>query len=238
MKKIVFLASAILLVSSFSQIAGAQEATVDACRTRLTQEFATVRDEYRAHVFGSKKDTQGKFTVLSGGNTKSGVTGILETKGRLTSELVQPLTQSYRTLRCNMLEVCRAVSDSIYTKAANLQIEVLGCEPVTIPRYSECSLVTTNGVSDSYDAAITIQSECDALLQDTLTAERAALKTAVAYDSGYRSLLQYSGMMDWMQDHLSEQALRPLRDMINLLGKLHQIPCFIGQCDNPNPPAK
>ena len=211
--------------------------TADTCRAKIGDEFAKIHDEYRAHIFGARKNAKvSGFSVLSGGYASSEMKGILEAKGRMSSELVQPLVKSYRTLSCKMLEVCRALSDSLYTKDAMLQVDVLGCEPVQVPRFAECSLVGDASISNSYEAAISIQSECDSIVGDTLAAERAALKTAVAYDSGYRSLLQFAGMMDWMQDHLSEQALRPLRDMIGLLGKLHQIPCFIGQCDNPVAP--
>ena len=235
MKKFLLLVGVFLFL--VAPVASAQVVpTVDTCRAKIGDEFAKIRDEYRAHIFGSREGAPGGFTVVSGGYAKLAIKGIIETKGRMSSELVYPLVKSYRALSCKMLEVCKAVSGSLYTSDAMLTVDVLGCEPATVPRFSECSLVSSDSISNSYESAITIQSECDVLVQDTLAAERAALKAAVAYDSGYRSLLQFSGMMDWMQDHLSEQALKPLRDMINLLGKLHQIPCFIGQCDNPVAP--
>jgi hypothetical protein len=56
----------------------------------------------------------------------------------------------------------------------------------------------------------------------------------VAYDSGYRSLLQLSGMVDWMLEGFPTETVKAVSDMVNMLGKLHQIPCFIGQCDNPD----
>jgi hypothetical protein len=235
-RKIILL-SAFFSCTLLASTAHAQ-ATINTCRQRIVREFTAVRDEYRAHVFGSRRDILGNFTVVSGGAALSEITGILETKKRLASELIQPLVKSYRTLSCKMLAVCKAVSDSISTSSSPLAIDVLGCESVTLPRFGECSLTSAVGTEQSslQDAAA-IQSECEALLKDTLTAERSALKLAVAYDAGYRSLLQFSGIMDWMQEKLSSTALRPIRDMINLLGKLHQIPCFIGQCDNPTPPS-
>lgn len=206
------------------------------CRQRLVAEIVKVHDEQRAHVYGSRADRKGTFTVLTGGSYNKEVRGILETKGRLTSELVPPIVQSYRTLRCNLVAVCEALSDSLQLKGGTVTVRTLGCEPITIARYPECILATdpntpsTGSLSDVSD----LKSECATLVTQTLASERSALRLAVAYDSGYRAMLQFAGMMEWMLHDLPMSAVAPVRDMVNMLGRLHQIPCFVGQCDNPD----
>jgi hypothetical protein len=208
------------------------------CRNRVLNELTLLRDEERAVIFGSRKDADGKFKVLTGGNDTKERKGILETKERLTSELVEPIVESYKTYRCKAVAVCSVVGTSLRVKGGDADIDVLGCKPQTLPRYNECFI--SPDVSNPDDESGTkediaqMQAECDSFVEDSLAAERAVLRLAVAYDTGYRSTLQFAGMMDWMMEDLPTRAVRPLRDMVNMLGKLHEIPCFIGQCDNPD----
>ncbi len=141
-----------------------------------------------------------------------------------------------------MQAVCLAVEGSTKSKQDDIDINLVGCESETIPRYKEC-FVATEGRDDSASSSespdeamdqLGIVSECRQVVLDSLSVERAIIKMSVAYDAGYRSMLQFAGMMDWMMEDLPTKMVRPVRDMVNMLGKLHEIPCFIGQCDEPD----
>lgn len=215
------------------------------CYERMAGELVTIHDDYRARVFGSRKDSAGDFIVLAGGKTDEAWKGIFETKRRLTSELVEPLVESYRVYRCRSLAVCGVLEESFAVKAQpsdTLEIDLLGCAPETLSRYSECYFGGTPSGIGSDDAslqgdAVRLTEQCGEMVDKTLAAERAALRLAASYDSGYRSLLQIAGMMEWMLKSFPTQAVKAVSDMVNMLGKLHQIPCFLGQCDNPEKSA-
>lgn len=233
----ILISSALLLKNRESAEAGPTSGP-ELCRKRMVREIVTLHDEERAHVYGSRADRKGGFTVLTGGSSDKEMSGILETKARLTSELVPPIVQSYRTLRCNLVAVCEAVSGSFRTQGGAMNIRTLGCEQVSIPRYPECFLAddevnNTPGTGSTSDLQ-ELSSDCATFVNQTLASERSALRLAVAYDSGYRAMLQFAGMMDWMLSDLPTSAVAPVRDMVNMLGRLHQIPCFTGQCDNPD----
>ncbi len=222
----------------------ANDRAADLCQGKMAEALLDARDEYRAHIFGARKNDAGGISILTAGRSTSltsPVTGILETRGRLTSELVDPLVESYRVLRCRSLEVCELVRQSIQQDGGKVNMHILGCAPRTLTRIGACFLPEKSDAAaatpgTTTDAAL-LADECGRIVEGTLAEERAALKLAVGYDSGYRSLLQLSGMMDWMLEGFSSDAVRAIRDMVSMLGKLHQIPCFIGQCDSPVPPA-
>jgi hypothetical protein len=215
-----------------------QTPTIDTCRDRIVNEMSSAHDEFRSYVFGSRVDTDGNFTVLTGGQADGERKGILETKERLTSELVPPLVESYRVLRCHSLMVCEVLRQSLGVQGGGVTVRPLGCGERTFERFGECYLAGTPSVGGYANAgsgldASSLAAYCQQLVEDSLRFERATLQLAVGYDSGYRAMLQLSGMMDWIQADLPAVILQPLRDMMGLLGKLHQIPCFIGQCDYP-----
>ncbi len=221
--------SAVLTGSGSAQVT----ATKEGCRARIVDELSAAQLEYRAHVFGSRKDRDNTFTVLTGGETNAQYRGIFETQGRLTSELVWPLVESYRVLRCRSTAVCEAAKQSFGVTNQMLNVRPIGCERQQIQSYDECSFISSAGTAPQSDLA-GVQQECGVLVGESLKAERSVLRLAVSYDSGYRAALQLGGMIDWMQEDLPSKALKPVRDMINLLGKLHEIPCFIGECDSPD----
>jgi hypothetical protein len=84
--------------------------------------------------------------------------------------------------------------------------------------------------------ALDIQAQCARWVESSLAAERAVLKLAVSYDSGYRSMLQSAGMIEAVSAGAEAKNIRPIQSLVNILGKLHQIPCFISQCDQPLTP--
>ncbi len=231
----------LLLLTAHSPSAAAQtsapspDETRTACRNRMFKELAAVHDEYRSVIFGSIQDKDGNVVVKGGGSGTVVRQGILEERGRLTSELVAPIMESYRAYRCRSLAVCKVLQESFsHTNMKEaVQVHTLGCQPQEIEPYEECFFGTAKNAKARLPQSDVqaLGTECDVLVQDTLTMERAVLRTAVAYDSGYRGLLQFSGMMNMLLDATARFAFPPLRDMINLLGKLHQIPCYIGQCD-------
>lgn len=208
------------------------------CFTRITSEMVSVHDEWRSRLFGSRRGTDGKIVALTGGETDEERKGIFETEGRLTSEFIEPIIESYRVYRCRSLAVCQIAAKSTETNGGTFDLKLLGCAERNVERYGECYFAdeagTEEGTAKLQSAATNAMRNCHALVTQTLDAERAVLRLAVAYDSGYRSLLQFAGMVDWMLEGFPTETVKAIASMVNLLGKLHQIPCFIGQCDNPN----
>jgi len=243
MKRVVIVTIGFLFVPAIA-FAQASPPSQQACYSKVVDELVDVHDTYRSYIFGSRRDSDGKFSVLTGGFTDQARQGIFETKGRLTSEFVGPLVESYRVYRCRSLEVCAVLGESItkkYSDADTISVQLLGCaERQNMKPYPQCYFAGENddgtGAADASDSftPLRLLDQCQQLVEQTLAAERSVLRLAVGYDAGYRSMLQFSGMMDWMLDGFPTQAVRAIGNMVNLLGKLHQIPCFIGQCDNPN----
>ena len=244
---------AILLISAtLVTVASAAETptAADLCLRQMTDRLLRVRNEYRAHLFGARENDTGGISILTAGRMTTAftlkITGIFETRGRLTSELVDPLVESYRVFHCRSLEVCELVKQSIQNKGGDASIHIIGCAPHTFPRINECFLPEDTGSTASSSSSANpgtiadvqaLAELCGTITEATMAEERAALQLAVGYDSGYRSLLQIAGMMDWMLEGFSTEATRAVRDMVNMLGKLYQIPCFIGQCDSPKTPT-
>lgn len=236
------LSSLIIGILLFPQQALAQSPSPEACYAQVVEDLVRVHDEYRSYVFGSREDDDGDFAVLTGGFASAEREGIFEVKRRLGSELVEPLVEAYRVYRCRSLAVCTLLSDSITKQSTEpIDVKVLGCAAIEgVPRYDMCyfagGAATPVGQEDSQGQyePLRLVDQCNTLVEQTLAAERSVLRLAVGYDAGYRSLLQLAGMMDWMLDGFPTQAVKAVSDMVNMLGKLHQIPCFIGQCDNPD----
>ncbi len=218
----------------------------ESCRSKVTDELTTVHDTYRSYVFGSRQAADGSFVVKTGGTTDRARAGILETKKRLTSELILPLTEAYRAYRCHALEVCRTMSMSFdhgpdETSAVHADVQVLGCNfRRQALLYPACFFGAKTGYEGSppLQAITDLTDECQRLIDGSLTVERAVLKLAVSYDSGYRAVLQMSGMLDHMLARVPTYTFGSLRQMVGLLGKLHQIPCFLAQCDAPSSSAR
>jgi hypothetical protein len=227
---IIALSSAMMILSSPAAESQGGVSEV-ACRGRVVKELEIVHDEFRAHIFGARRDRAGGVTVITGGSAIAPITGILETRGRLSSELIEPILDSYRVLRCRSTAVCQTMQQS-FVRAGPVKLEPLGCAAATVPRFGECRLAGSD--SSLQQTQQTLTDACATLVERSLNAERAVLIAAMSYDSGYRAALQIGGMMDWMRQNLSSAVLQPIRDMLSLLGKLHEIPCFIGQCDTPD----
>ena len=229
--------------------AGAQTPpTAEGCLARINAELVDRVDEARAIVYGARRLPSGGFALTTGPVVSPSLAavlasapttqGILETRGRLTSELLEPLLETQRVLRCRSAAVCLVAGDSIEQRGGTSTVRVLGCEEQSLPRYDECFVASDpaanqRSVSPTLDR-VSIQASCADLVSRTMETEAALLRSAVAYDAEYRASLQFAGIMDWVTQDASSKAVEPLRDMVGLLGKLHQIPCFIGQCDWPD----
>ncbi len=221
-----------LLPAVWAQV---REGPAQLCRNKLAGELSKVHDEFRSYIFGSRLDAEGTFTVLTGGHADAERKGIFETQGRLTSELVPPLVESYRALRCRSYTICAVLRESVGVKGGEVTVRPLGCAEQTVPRYAECYLAEPQSTfTASQNDEDDLRKYCGQMVEDSLQFERRALQLAVAYDSGYRASAQIAGMIDWVQVEFPGYVLKPLRDMVGLLGKLYEIPCFIGQCDYPD----
>lgn len=201
------------------------------CKVRITAELTQVNDDYRSRLFGSVANGAGWFTVKTGGYTDAQRVGIFEHRGRLTSEFVNPLVESYRAYRCRSLLVCQNLRLSLHaTSNAPETVFLPGCADALMSPYQECS-----AERNSLQEVRGLLTYCSDTVHASLLFERNVLKLAAAYDAGYRAdVLQFPGMVDWMMKDMATRNFLPLRAMVNLLGKLHQIPCFTGQCDMPN----
>lgn len=225
-----------LLLCLLSSMAAAPALAQDSkplelCRDRVIDELSTVHDEYRSVLFGSREDEDGNFIANTGGKVDEERTGIFETRYRETPDLVWPLVESYRVLRCRSVGICQAMQQSFTAEDDDaLNVALLGCREQSFTPYDECKFVQKNSVADP----ATLTTDCTQLVNDSLTMEQGVLRIAVAYDSGYRGALQFVGMTDWMMKDFPKRAFIPLRGMVNMLGKLYQIPCFMGQCDMPD----
>ncbi|MSR67331.1 hypothetical protein EXS65_00685 [Candidatus Peribacteria bacterium] len=237
--RLFFLGTGILLTafvflpwSSPESARSADAATPDGCRRHVIDRMSVIHDEYRSRVFGARENREEDIEVFTGGLAPESGTGILGTKQRLTSELVWPAVESYRVLRCRTNAICLAMKKSFDVNAnTSLTIKQMGCVEQTIDSYPSCSFVDTGYLPTD---RLGLETECSGMSETSLYAEKAVLKLAFSYDSGYRSTLQKAGIIDWLQGDFPDLVIRPIRDMVSMLGKLHEIPCFIGQCDRPD----
>lgn len=208
------------------------------CFERMASDMVKIHDEWRSRLFGSRRGTDGTIIALTGGEVDEVRKGIFETKGRMTSEFIEPIMESYRVYRCRTLAVCEITAQSFGINGGNFDLKILGCAQRNVERYGECYFAgeaeTTTGSGKQQEAATSTLRRCQDLATETLAGERAIVRLAVAYDTGYRSLLQLAGMVDWMLEGFPTETVKAISNMVNMLGKLHQIPCFIGQCDNPD----
>ena len=164
--------------------------------------------------------------------------GILRTKGVLTSDLIPALLQSMRALRCRTTAVCDAVQRSVNGEADDgggfFRISTPGCRELPVAPLFSCR--RTESASDpsvaSPDDTLSesvLRTHCQETANRLMTREMQMLRLAVAYD-GYRSFLQFAGMFDDFLGAFSSSIASPLRQLSILLQEFHRIPCLISQC--------
>ncbi len=242
----------LIFIPSSIALAASPAIGVQSCKDTIVRELSTVHDVYRSVLFGtqpfpessassggsstsSSASSAAQFSVRTGGTVSSSVRGILESPGRLSSELIGPVTESYRVYRCRSRAVCAAMEQSltqIAPIAKSISIETLGCEPVDLQTYPSCALSSPEAKVSASDIPV-LTAFCTSIVTDTLSHERAVLRTAFAYDSSYRSLLQYAGMVQAMLKDVPSILFAPLKQAVQMLASFSRIPCFIGQCDAP-----
>ena len=150
-------------------------------------------------------------------------TGIFETKKALTSELIPPLTQSMRALRCRLAAVCEAS----VSKEETIMVQTPGCMELPVDPMPSCQFGDTAkagqvGIMRGY---------CRQVADRLLDQESELLKLAVTYDASYRSTVQFAGNFDLFLKEFRVSLLTPIRQAVSLLGQLNRIPCFTSQCD-------
>jgi hypothetical protein len=113
-----------------------------------------------------------------------------------------------------------------------MKVEPLGCLERELPSMNLCTYTGERSIIHEQE----LNAYCTDVMNKTLPAERSALTLAVAYDANYRSDVQTIGMFDSFLKLLPVYLFRPLQQMVGLLGKIHQVPCFLTQCDMPPSP--
>jgi hypothetical protein len=161
--------------------------------------------------------------------------GLLEAKGKLTSELIPDMVQSYRGFTCAVEAVCNAVTlnQSQITARTRpdglMAIETPGCNAILLPADSMQSCTSLQGK----DVAIKTWAEsfCQPAARAVLQREAELLKMTVSYDAAYRSLLQFMGSFDGFTGRFEDDLLKPLEQTVSIAGQLSRIPCFLAQCN-------
>lgn len=103
-----------------------------------------------------------------------------------------------------------------------------------IPVLQSCMReVTVGGVTSTANVGREgiVKTYCTSMAQKLVARERELLKTATAYDAAYRSLMQFSGLIDTFVSTLRGTFLTQIRESVSLLGNLGRIPCFLSECN-------
>lgn len=150
--------------------------------------------------------------------------GIFETRKTLTSDLIPPLLQAYRAFGCRLRAVCSTQLESqrVDDQTTDVQVQPLGCIQFDEKVFSACK----PGVQGSVSA-----NGCDANVDAILDHERALLTLTIAYDSAYRTLMQFEGVFAGFLTDFQFPLLQPLWQTVRAIGAFGNLPCFIGQCD-------
>lgn len=158
--------------------------------------------------------------------------GILSTRTHLTSELLPPVLQSMRALRCRLRSVCTGAMQSIGLPKGSTVLEgsTYGCIPYTemgIGVLPNCRLASA---TDNL-AIAQVQKSCEEAFQALYKREERVLELLVSYDAAQRTLLQFAGGFQSFLDRFDATLLTPFRQVTQLLGQLSRVPCFLSQCD-------
>lgn len=239
MKRCIILSIGVaIFVSIIPSISQAQIVENKACETQLYERLRIEQDTYRQALYGSTgsngEDDRTTYVRTRGTVSGKDEIGIFENKYRLTSELVEPALESYRSLRCRLEAVCMTLKASMKSTEISHIIQPLGCLSSEALTMDACHLAGEGVI----ETQIELQRACEDIVSTTLEVERSALRLAVSYDAGYRWIVQLTGMFDAALEKVPAQTFSVLRQTLGLLGKLHQIPCFLTQCDMPPVPKE
>lgn len=253
-----FFASLLLLSLLLPSVAAAQQVQTNACVLQVFQMLSHEERFFRGVLYGQKKsellpagsvrtDKELNRWIKTGdGEWKSyadGYSGTMWSDGQMdneadvparrgifeirkasTSELIPPILQSLRALQCRLRAVCRLAKDSLGADPEDaIRVEVDGCLPQGFHPLPQCLDAESAG-----EVGIGI---CEQAVEAILEREVQLLKTAVAYDAAYRTLLQFAGQFEGFLDDFQLPLLTPLWQAVRALGSLGKIPCFLSQCD-------
>ncbi|MEI8229871.1 MAG: hypothetical protein WCG83_01915 [Candidatus Peregrinibacteria bacterium] len=184
----------------------------------LWRTMATGREEEQRR--DAEMETAREFPVRS---------GIFQTRGVLTSDLVPSLTQAFRALQCRTLVLCRTAELSLNREGQDfMTIEVPGCIREQRKAMPACQIAEAGGTRI---AAGNVLTHCRDIRKSLLDHEETMLLTAVENDASYRSLLQIEGNFDAFLLSIRWPIAGTLRSVVGLLGTLSRIPCFSGSCE-------
>lgn len=150
--------------------------------------------------------------------------GILETRKALTSELIEPITQSLRALRCRLLVSCYAAQNSDRGDGGIITVRAPGCLPVDIAPIDSCVIPNEAVIQETVRL-------CYNDAESLIAREAAVVEAVIAYDAAYRALAQFAGVFDGLFTDLRNPLLVPMQTAIRVLSKLQTIPCFLSQCN-------
>lgn len=174
--------------------------------------------------------TDGQIDAASEVDRLTGVRsrrGLFEIRHASTSELIPALTQSIRALQCRLSAICLSVDKSRETSDLTVTVDAPGCVSMSFPRFAGCAFTEKANPALPPDITARCLDSADALLNREIS----LLNMLVAYDAGYRSLLQFAGAFENFANTLRFPLVRPLWDAASILGQIDRIPCFISQCD-------
>lgn len=180
-------------------------------------------------------DQQVEQDVLLPKNESPFRRGIIEKKQLLTSEIIPELIQSIRAFQCRLRAQCEVARLSQSKKVeATVRVQPDGCLEFEYPTFIGCKFepdiknLAAGGAA--FDAAL-IGRQCLKASTDLLAREMDLFKLVVAYDAGYRSLLQFAGVFEHFLVELRFPLLNPLWEASKMIGQFNRIPCFLAQCN-------
>lgn len=158
--------------------------------------------------------------------------GIFATKTHVTSELIPPLLQSMRSLRCRLRSICNAAEFSLRAPdgVTTLQGSLEGCLPYSeldIKIFPSCRLA---GKSDRI-APVQVQKSCEEAFNALYNREARVLELLVSYDAATRTLLQFAGGFQTFLEEFDGDMLKPFRQAADLLKMVSRVPCFLWKCE-------
>jgi hypothetical protein len=188
-------------------------------------------NEWRSTALGYENVTWFNFLVESQEDVKPRE-GIFQTRRRLSTELVPHLTQSLRSFRCRLDQLCTLFEQSqgiTEDGAQDVTVEALGCVPVETQSIRECHLAY--GESAVHQSG-RLREYCAAMTTSLFEREVDILKLTIEYDASYRSVLQITGMTRAFLESFRGTVLGSIRSAANMVMSLGRLPCFISSCDD------
>ena len=165
--------------------------------------------------------------------------GLLETRRMTTSELIPYIGQSMRAMQCHTELICSIARQSIGQTdflPQEITAQALGCISEEVTTFTSCHLAAEENTFISEKADILTY--CDRIAEAMVEQEMGIMELVVEYDAAHRTMLQLAGNFDLFLQEFRSPLLSSLRQMVNLVGSLNRIPCFLSSCDAspPRPP--